>query len=81
MQAGGGSMRQEITYERGRGCGRTVFSHVEADGCDGKPKREEHGFWSHRLGFRSRLHHFLAGVVLASYLTSLCPDSPAVPWE
>lgn len=50
MQAGGGSMRQEITYERGRGCGRTVFSHVEADGRDGKPRREDMGFGVTDLG-------------------------------
>lgn len=74
-------MRQEITHECGRGCGRAGFSHMKVDGCDGKPRREDHGFWSHGPGFRSWLHHFLAGVVLASYLTSLWPDFPAVPWE
>lgn len=26
---------------------------VEADICDGKPRREEHEFWSHRPGFRA----------------------------
>lgn len=37
----------------GRGCWRSAFSHVEADVCDGKPRREEHGFWRHRPEFRS----------------------------
>lgn len=45
------------------------------------PEGKTMGFGVTDLGSDPASHHFLTGVVLASYLTSLWPDFPAVPWE